>query len=86
MRDISGPLARGCSARRGSDMRYVTVLVRQVLKKTDLAVLCWIDQEEVWLPLTQIEDGELLEIEEGDDDIELNVALWLAKEKGLVTD
>ena len=63
-------------------MNYVTVLVTEIKAATDAALLCEIDGSEIWLPKSQIEDGD--EIEVGEEDIEINVAGWLAEQEGLV--
>jgi DNA-directed RNA polymerase subunit E'/Rpb7 len=49
--------------------------------ETPYAILVEIDNEDVWLPKSQIEYDENAEV---DDDIEVIIPEWLADEKGLI--
>ncbi len=50
-----------------------------VKHETAAAFCCEIDGEEVWIPKSQIIDGEP---EIGDEDIEVTVTSWLASQEG----
>jgi hypothetical protein len=63
-------------------MRTVLVNVDRVEHVTDDAFLFVIDGDEVWIPKSQVEDPD--EIEIGDEDIGVNIAEWLAAREGLV--
>ena len=66
-----------------SASRYVTVAFDEILKETDKAFLVRLpDEEEVWIPYSQIADYE--DYNAGDEDGELSVTEWIAKEKGLL--
>lgn len=54
----------------------------QCIKETDAALLCVIDGEKVWMPLSQIDDSSEV-LREGDEGM-LVVTKWIAKQKGLV--
>jgi hypothetical protein len=60
--------------------RWVDIEVEEVLKLTDLAALCVIDDEEVWIPLSQI-DGI---VEEGEQADLVCVTRWFAEKEGLL--
>ncbi len=63
----------------------VEIHVDQVRARTDKAVLCEIDGNEYWLPISQTFDGgaEPWSPEVGDTDITVEIPQWLAEEKGL---
>lgn len=63
-------------------MDTVLIEVERVEGETDLAFYFVIDGEKVWLPKSQIEEPD--EIAVGDEQIEVNVAQWLAEKEGLV--
>lgn len=65
------------------DDRYdlVEVEVDRVIRTTDKAVLCLIEDEEIWLPWSQIDEGS--EIESVGDSGTIYIPQWLADEKGL---
>jgi hypothetical protein len=66
-----------------SSSNYVTVLIEKIKKETDKAFLCEIeDGEDVWLPFTHVADYE--NYEEGDEDLEISITEWMAREKGLI--
>lgn len=52
-----------------------------VIGDTDKAILVEYDDEEVWLPRSQIDDGD--KYETGDADVTLAVTEFIAREKGL---
>ena len=66
-----------------NDEDVVELEVSEVLKETDLAVLCVIEEDEVWLPKSQIREGVEL-LSEGTVDVVITIPQWLAEEKGLV--
>lgn len=52
------------------------------LRESDLALLCRVDGQEVWIPKSQIhEDSDVRSVH---DKGELIVSEWIATEKGLV--
>lgn len=53
----------------------------EVLHETEMAVLCEVDGDEVWIPRSVIEDGEDLETGDTGD---IEVAEWFAIKEGLV--
>jgi hypothetical protein len=60
---------------------YVTLIASVVEATTDRAVLFdFGDGGEVWVPRSVLEDDDF---EEGDLDVEVSVALWFARDKGL---
>lgn len=67
-------------SRRNDEKIEVSVTFKHV---TDRAVLVNDGDKDLWLPLSQIEPYEFCDTEPGEA-IELLVAEWLAKEKGLI--
>lgn len=65
--------------------RYVHLEDCNVLRITDKAVLLEIADEEHWIPISQLADGEDHELEVGDKGITVSVTEWIAKEKGIET-
>lgn len=61
--------------------RCVHVHVDKIIHATDKALLCRVGGEEVWIPISQVADGE--DYEKGDRDITLSVTEYIAREKGL---
>ena len=61
--------------------QYVHVSVDEIRRITEKAFLVIIDEEEVWLPISQIADAD--NYEEGDKDLTLSITNWIANEKGL---
>lgn len=59
--------------------RTVTIYA-EILQITDSAVLIRCDDNELWLPLSQMPD---FAAERGDTDVALTIPEWLAEEKGL---
>jgi hypothetical protein len=60
---------------------YVHLDVDLVKRITDKAMLCVIDGEDVWLPLSQVADAD--SFDEGDEDCTVSVTQWIAEQKGL---
>lgn len=52
-----------------------------VKRVTEKAILIEHDGEEVWLPISQVSEGE--KYEEGDEDVTISITEWIAKQKGL---
>jgi hypothetical protein len=64
-----------------SSSRYIHVHVDEILKETEKAFLVRIDDEETWLPFSQISDVDDYKV--GDKDLTLSISAWLANEKDL---
>jgi hypothetical protein len=64
-----------------SASRFVHLDVEEVLRVTDKALLLRVDGEDVWIPLSQIDDAG--QYEQGDHDVTVSVTEWIAKQKGL---
>ena len=62
-------------------MRMITETVDEFVAETDDAILVLYDDEEIWLPKSQIDYGSH---EVGDVDFDIEVAEWLAIEKGII--
>ena len=69
--------------KRMSNSNYVHIDVEEILRVTDKALLCLIDGEEVWLPLSQIADADDYDFGVGDQELTVSITEWLAREKGL---
>jgi hypothetical protein len=53
-----------------------------VKKKTDRAFLLVLDDdEEYWIPISQVSDAD--DYEEGDEDVSISISEWIAGEKGI---
>lgn len=66
------------------DSRYdqVTVYVDRVLRTTDKAALCLVNNDtEVWLPWSQIDEGS--EVQQKGDEGEVYIPRWLAEKNEL---
>lgn len=59
----------------------VEIAVTEVIAETDKAILCVVDDEDVWIPISQIDDAS--EVWEYGDEGTLVIPRWLAEEKGL---
>ncbi len=59
----------------------VEIYIAKVVKTTDKAALCIVEDEEVWLPWSLIDEGSDIETE-GDSGVAY-IPEWLAEEKGL---
>jgi hypothetical protein len=57
----------------------------EIIRTTELAILCDIDGEEVWIPRSQVESGGEIgaDASEGDEGL-IVLSAWVAREKGLV--
>lgn len=55
------------------------VTVKKVTDKAMLLVLD--DEEEHWIPISQISDPE--DYEEGDEDCSISISEWIAEQKGI---
>lgn len=59
----------------------VNVVVDEVMKRTAKALLFLIDGEEVWVPISLIEDEATIGM--GDTEVVVAIPLWFAKKEGL---
>ena len=64
--------------------RYVEVDFEEFAHETDAAALFIIDNAEVWIPWSQIEDGQNLV--KGQQDGRVSITQWIAEQKGLEFD
>lgn len=64
-----------------SASNYVHVEVDEIVRETEKAFLVRIDDEEFWLPRSQVADDA--DYEEGDKDCTMSITEFIAKEKGL---
>lgn len=62
--------------------KYVNVRVDLVKRETEAAFLFVHDDEEYWVPKSQI-NNDTPEIWEGQTNIDVEIAKWLADEKGI---
>lgn len=62
-----------------SNWHYLEVV--RIIKITDKAMLVELEDQQLWIPLSQIEEGEW---EEGDENVEFGVTEWFAKKEGLI--
>lgn len=64
----------------------VEIKISRVKARTDKAALCEIDGEDLWLPLSQCDDGgaENWSPAVGDENVTVEIPEWLADEKGLL--
>jgi len=63
-------------------MHWVHLDVEEIVAETDAAFLLLLeDGEEVWIPLSQIDQPELYE--KGDQDVTISVTQWIAEQKDL---
>ena len=62
---------------------WVHLDVDRIKRITDKAMLVEIDGEDVWLPLSQVDNPS--RFDEHDEDITVSITSWLANEKGLET-
>lgn len=60
---------------------YVHIEVDEVVRETEKAFLVRIEDEEIWLPRSQVADDA--DYAEGDVDCTISVTEFIAKEKGL---
>lgn len=52
-----------------------------VLAVTDLAILLRYDDEEYWLPKSQVSDPDVFE--KGDEGVTVSISEWIAEQKGI---
>lgn len=62
-------------------MTHVTIEVDEIRRETAAAFLLVAGDKVEWCPKSQVEDAE--QYCEGDTDLEMNVAEWWAKDRGL---
>lgn len=62
-------------------MSWVYATADEIKKVTEKALLADFGGEEIWLPLSQLEDQD--RYEEGDCDITIGMSEWIAKQKGI---
>jgi hypothetical protein len=60
---------------------YIHLEVERIKKVTANAMLCVIDGDDVWLPLSQVSDEE--DYDEGDTNVTVSITEWLADQRGL---
>jgi len=65
-----------------SNKKMVDIDIDEVVRTTDMAILVKIDDEEIWLPKSQIKVKET-SISSGDAS-KISVVEWLAMDKGLI--
>ena len=64
-----------------SASNWVHLDVDEILRETPAAFMVLIDDEQIWLPKSQIADAD--DYEEGDVDLVISITEWIANEKGL---
>lgn len=64
-----------------SQSGYVHLDHCRVVHTTGAAILVEYEDEEVWLPKSQVADPETYSA--GDDDVTVSITEWVAKQKGL---
>ncbi len=64
--------------------RYVEIEVEEIVVETDDAVLVLFNDEEIWLPKSQIEDCTV--ISKKAKNVVLGITRWIAKEKDIEID
>ena len=64
-----------------SNRTYVSINECDVTWVTDMAVMLEIDGVEYWIPRSQIEDGDSVEVSDNQD---LELTDWICDQKGLV--
>ena len=56
-----------------------------ILKKTDKALLCEIDDQQVWIPISQLHEDSTLNGESDEGELgDIVIPEWLAEEKDLL--
>lgn len=61
--------------------KYVTIDFEEILEESPNALLVNIENEEVWIPRSQIEEGQKVDV--GDCYGELSITQWIAEKKNL---
>lgn len=64
-----------------SASRWIHLEGVTVKKVTDKAMLLAFDDEEHWIPISQISDPN--DYEEGDEDVSISITEWIAGQKGI---
>lgn len=64
---------------------YVHLEGCDVLKVTEKAVLIKLDDEQHWIPVSQLADGEDHNLEDGDKGVTVSITEWIAEQKGIET-
>ena len=67
-----------------SASNYVHLTVKLIVAQTEKAFLLRLDddeEQEVWIPFSQLADPDDYSV--GDADVEIAVTRWIAREKGL---
>jgi hypothetical protein len=62
------------------ERQFVDVWVDDIIKVTPKAILILIDDHELWLPISQVEDGD--RVQSGSGEQILAIAKWLAIKNG----
>ena len=61
--------------------RWIQIDVEEVLVETEQAFCFLLDEEEYWIPKSQIDDAH--EIEQGQVNIVVRITTWIAEQKGI---
>ena len=61
---------------------WIGLVVDEIVRQTDKAFLCVIDEEQHWIPFSQIDLPDSFEV--GEMDCEMYVSRWFAEKEGLV--
>ncbi len=64
-----------------SASRWIHLDVSEIVKTTEGALLCRIGDDEMWIPRSQIADGD--DYSAGDAGLTLSVTRWFAGKEGL---
>lgn len=67
-----------------SASKYVYLEDCDVIKVTDKAALVVYDDEQIWLPLSQMSDPE--DLVQGETGVTIGITEWIANEKGIEVD
>jgi hypothetical protein len=62
---------------------YIHLEDCDIIAVTDKAVLIEYEDEEYWIPVSQLADGEDHSFERGDEGVTVSISEWIAKEKGI---
>lgn len=62
---------------------YVHLEGCDILAVTNKAVLIEYDDEQFWIPVSQLADGEDHPFEKGDKGMTVSVSAWIAKQNGI---
>jgi hypothetical protein len=67
---------------RSERFEPVSIENARAIKATSMAILVEVDDEEYWIPISQIDDDS--EVYQKGDEGTLIIPRWLAEEKGLI--